>query len=319
MRRHRHDPFGLRRPSNGQLRRDPEDRIAGGVASGLAGWRGFNVTTVRIVFVIAAIVTSGIAVPFYVSAWLFIPAAGEAENIAHRARADTRGITLAAGIAVLSGVVLILFSAISSGWFAGTAWVQVFSLAGLTLIWRNGSAAEQASLRRIAEPLGTATSGVARGRWSIARLGLATALMLGGAGWLASTPARVALAAPLGGSAMVIAGVVVLFGPWWLRIARDLSVERRNNVRLEERTEIASRIHDSVLQTLALIQRRADDPQKVIQLARAQERELRSWLFEDQNAVSDATMAAGIKQIQQDVEARYEVPVEIVIVGDHKA
>ena len=150
----------------------------------------------------------------------------------------------------------------------------------------------------------------------MARLVLAAALVLGGAGWLASTPARVALLRPLGGSALVIAGVVVLFGPWWLRIARDLSVERRNNVRLEERTEIASRIHDSVLQTLALIQRRADDPQKVIQLARAQERELRAWLFEDPSAVSDATVAAGIKQIQQDVEARYEVPVEIVTVGD---
>ena len=284
------------------------------MASGFAAWKGFHPTTVRIAFVIAAIVTSGIACPFYVAGWLFIPADGESDSIAHRARADARGLALATAVAVVAGVLLVLLSSLSTGWFAGSAWTQVFTVAGLVLIWRNGSAAEQASLKRVAEPL--ANSGVASGRFSVARLVLAAALVLGGAGWLASTPARVALLRPLGGSALVIAGVVVLFGPWWLRIARDLSVERRNNVRLEERTEIASRIHDSVLQTLALIQRRADDPQKVIQLARAQERELRAWLFEDPSAVSDATVAAGIKQIQQDVEARYEVPVEIVTVGD---
>ena len=78
----------------------------------------------------------------------------------------------------------------------------------------------------------------------------------------------------------MIAGLVLLLGPWWLRIARDLVLERQAKVRAEERPDIAARVHDSVLQTLALIQRRADDPQKVIQLARLQERELRSWLFE---------------------------------------
>ena len=73
---------------------------------------------------------------------------------------------------------------------------------------------------------------------------------------------------------------MLVLGPWWLRIARDLVVERQARVRAEERADIAARVHDSVLQTLALIQRRADDPQQVVQLARVQERELRSWLFE---------------------------------------
>ena len=79
---------------------------------------------------------------------------------------------------------------------------------------------------------------------------------------------------------LVIAGLALLLGPWWLRIARDLVLERQARVRAEERADMAARVHDSVLQTLALIQRRADDPQKVVQLARLQERELRSWLFE---------------------------------------
>ena len=118
---------------------------------------------------------------------------------------------------------------------------------------------------------------------------------------------------------LVIAGIVLLLGPWWLRIARDLVLERQAKARVEERLDIAARVHDSVLQTLALIQRRADDPQKVIQLARLQERELRSWLFEgrDPNDTdADLTVTAGVRQIQQDVEARYGVPVEAVTVGD---
>ena len=81
---------------------------------------------------------------------------------------------------------------------------------------------------------------------------------------------------------------------------------------------MAARLHDSVLQTLALIQRRAEDPQQIVQLARAQERELRSWLFEGR-APGDAdatTFAEGIRAIQRDVEARHGTPVEIVTVGD---
>ena len=81
---------------------------------------------------------------------------------------------------------------------------------------------------------------------------------------------------------------------------------------------MAARVHDSVLQTLALIQRSADDPQTVVQLARAQERELRSWLFEGR-APGDTevtSFAEGIREIQRDVEARHGVPVEVVTVGD---
>jgi signal transduction histidine kinase len=125
---------------------------------------------------------------------------------------------------------------------------------------------------------------------------------------------------PLAGVVLVIAGIVVGLGPWWLRIARDLVVERQARIRAEERADVASRVHDSVLQTLALIQRRADDPQQVVQLARAQERELRSWLFDGRapgSMTGEATaLAAGIRLIQQDVEAQHGIAVEAVTVGD---
>jgi DNA-binding NarL/FixJ family response regulator len=173
--------------------------------------------------------------------------------------------------------------------------------------------------RRTRRPLESAAGSPRANRRSALRVVIAGVLLVGGVVSLLSAKESLALLRPLGGVVLVIVGIVLLLGPWWLRIARDLVLERQARVRAEERDEIATRIHDSVLQTLALIQRRADDPQKVVQLARLQERELRSWLFEGRapnETDADLTFAAGVRQIQQDVEARYGVPVEAVTVGD---
>jgi signal transduction histidine kinase len=316
----RRGPFWLRhRGSGGPLRRDPADRLVGGVASGVAAWRGMSATTVRIVFVLLALVSTGWFVPLYVVGWLLIPAAGEETSIGSKARSDARGIALAAGLASLLVLALLVAGTLNDGWFAGWAWPQIVSVAGLVLIWRNATPDEQATLRRLAEPLGAAAGPAKPGRRSAIRLTVAGIMVFGGAAWLATTHASLALLRPLGGVVLIIAGIVLSLGPWWLRIARDLVLERQAKVRAQERLDIASRVHDSVLQTLALIQRRADDPQKVVWLARMQERELRSWLFEGRGpneADEDTTVAAGVRRIQQDVEARYGVPVEAVTVGD---
>jgi signal transduction histidine kinase len=314
----RRGPYGLRRRGDGgPLRRDPGERLAGGVAAGMAAWRGFNVTTVRVVFVLIALIPSGFFVPLYVVGWLLIPAAGQDTSIGHRARADSRGIALAAGLATLLAFLLFIANVVGNGWLDSYAWPQLVTVAGLVLIWRNGSPEEQATLRRLAEPLGSAPNPAARTRWSAIRLTVAAALIFGGAGWLASAHESLALLRPLGAVLLVIAGIVLVLGPWWLRIGRDLVLERQAKVRAEERADISAQVHDSVLQTLALIQRRADDPQKVIQLARMQERELRSWLFEGRyGAGEDTTLAAGVRQVVVDVESRYGVPVEAVTVGD---
>jgi signal transduction histidine kinase len=311
-------PFGLRhrRGDGGPLRRDPADRLAGGVAAGVATWRGFNVTTVRIVFVLVALI-GGWFVPLYVAGWLFIPAAGAEANIASKARNDSAGIRLAVGLGSLVVLLLLVAGALHDGQVIGWAWPQVLTVAGLALIWRNAPEEEQATLRRLVEPLG-ATGGAAPTRRWVLRVVIAAVLLTAGLASLFSAHASLALLRPLGGVLLVIAAIVLVLGPWWLRIARDLVLERQAKVRAEERLDIASRVHDSVLQTLALIQRRADDPQKVVQLARLQERELRSWLFEgrDPDDADVVTVAAGVRQIQQDVESRYGVPVEAVTVGD---
>jgi len=286
------------------------------VAAGVAAWRGFNVTTVRIVFVLIALL-GGWFVPVYVVAWLFLPAAGAEATIASKARNDSAGIRLAVGLASLVVLVLLIAGALNDGRFITWAWPQVFTVAGLALIWRNAPAEEQETLRRLVEPLG-ATGGAAPSRRLALRLVIGGVLLAAGLASLFSAHASLALLRPLGGVLLVIAAIVLVLGPWWLRIARDLALERQAKVRAEERVDIAARVHDSVLQTLALIQRRADDPQKVIQLARMQERELRSWLFEgrDPGDADAVTVAAGVREIQQDVESRYGIPVEAVMVGD---
>jgi len=288
------------------------------VAAGLGAWRGFSPTTVRIVLAVAALISTGWAVPFYVLGWLLIPVKGEQTSIASRAKHDSRGVALALALASVLGVFLFLAGALNAGAIETYGWPQVISVAGLTLIWRNAPDDERAGMRRLVEPLGGHGSAKSVRRATRLRFAGAAVLLAVGLGWLLSLRGGIQLLQPLGGFLLVVAALVLLFGPWWLRIARDLVVERQGRARAEERADIAAHMHGSVLQTLALIQRRAEDPQAIVQLARAQERELRSWLFEGR-APGDAdgsSFAEGIRQIQRDVEARHGVPVEVVTVGD---
>jgi signal transduction histidine kinase/phage shock protein PspC (stress-responsive transcriptional regulator) len=300
------------------LRRDPDDRIAGGVAAGIGTWRGFSPTTVRIACVVAALVTTGWAVPIYFIGWLVIPAKGSDTTIAAKARRDSQGVALAVGVASLLAVFLLLAGALNDGSIQIYCWPQVVSVACLTLIWRNAPEDEKAGMRHLIEPLESLGGADNVRRGTKLRFVVSAVLLIAGIGVLLSLHGGLYLLRPLGGFLLVVAAIVVLLGPWWLRIARDLLFERQARARAEERADMAARVHDSVLQTLALIQRSAEDPQTVVQLARAQERELRSWLFEGRTP-GDTTVtsfAEGIREIQRDVEARHNVPVEVVTVGD---
>ncbi|HEX3824620.1 MAG TPA: PspC domain-containing protein [Mycobacteriales bacterium] len=302
---------------HGPPRRASDDRLVGGVAAGLARTTGFDVTLIRVVFVVAALTGYGLAA--YVVAWLVLPAADTNANIATKALTDRRGITLAVGVASLLALVLVIISAIGAGWVGPIAWPSVVSAAGLVLIWRNAPADERATMRSLVDALlgSTGTSRLARTR---VRISIAIILLISGLGILLAGHASLALLTPLGGLVLVMAAIIVALGPWWLRIARDLAVERQARIRAEERSEMAARVHDSVLQTLALIQLRADQPQQVTQLARAQERELRSWLFDGHAPGSigaeTVSLAAGVRLIQREVEAQHEVSIDAVTVGD---
>ncbi|HET9071470.1 MAG TPA: PspC domain-containing protein [Acidimicrobiales bacterium] len=298
--------------------------MVGGVAAGLAERLGLDPTVVRAAFVVTAL-ASGFGLAAYVVGWLALPVAAGDErpagaSIIGRARSDTQGLALVVGLVPVLVLLLLGASVLRTPWLGSVAWPLLISAAGLILVWRNGTDADRAPIRQLGAPLARFGTGP-HGTWRRAVLRAAVGVVLGTAGvsLIAGGQER-AVVRPIGGVALVLGAIVVVFGPWWANLARELAQERRARTRAEERAELASRVHDSVLQTLALVQRHADDPQRVRSLARAQERELRAWLFEGR-APGDfdadvATLGDALRQVQSEVEAAHGARVELVVVGD---
>lgn len=292
--------------------------MLGGVAGAFAARRGLDPTIVRIGAVLLALL-SGFGVAVYVGLWLLIPAEGEDTSIGTRALADGRGLALAAATVPVAVVLVAAADALRTRWTGPMAWPLVLGAAGMVLVWRNASPEERATIQRAVRPLLRHGSTDRRAWWwLVARIG--AGLLLAAAGAAVLTVGSSATAGLfLGGVLLLLGAVVVVFGPWWLNLGRDLMLERQARLRAEERADLASRVHDSVLQTLAVIQRNAHDPQRVAQLARAQERELRSWLFEGRppGSFDDVTtIGDAVRRIQAEVEAAHGVVVDVVVVGD---
>jgi signal transduction histidine kinase len=118
-------------------------------------------------------------------------------------------------------------------------------------------------------------------------------------------------------TAVALVVLVLVVGPRWLRTSRALAAERTDRARAQERAELADHLHDSVLQTLALIQRRAGDPAAVSTIARRQERELREWLLGESAAKpAEDSLAGALRATVAEVEDLHGARVELVIVGD---
>jgi signal transduction histidine kinase len=113
---------------------------------------------------------------------------------------------------------------------------------------------------------------------------------------------------------VTVAGIGLITGPWWLKLVHELSEERRERIRSEERADIAAHLHDSVLQTLALIQRNASSPREVARLARSQERELRTKLYGA--GVPNGQFGAALHAVAAEIEDTYAVTIDVVLVGD---
>ena len=148
---------------------------------------------------------------------------------------------------------------------------------------------------------------------------VALGLGLVGAGvavFLVATPSVASPSAGILATAAIAGGLVMVFGPWWWRLTHDLTVERQERIRSQERAEVAAHIHDSVLQTLALIQRNSTDARMVSTLARSQERELRAWLFGTPETKPGESLAAALQRVSGEIEDLHGVAVETVEVGD---
>jgi signal transduction histidine kinase len=301
------------------MRRSSDARVLGGICGGLSQATGIDVTILRIGFVLIGL-ASGVPVLVYALAWLVVPMDGETTNIFSRAVNDRRGIRLVIAIIPVVVVTQIVVSALHFGFVGIISW-PVFLAVGLTiLIWRNASEAERVWMNDDLVPMLSIGSGSGGRGKLILRVSLGALVGTGGIVVLIIGHTSTAALRPLGGALLVIAAIVIIFGPWWLSLARDLMSEREARALAEERAQMAAHVHDSVLQTLALIQRSADDPQNVVRLARSQERELRAWLFEGRapGAISeDATMLAeGVGLLQRHVEADHGITVQVVLVGD---
>jgi signal transduction histidine kinase len=303
----------------GPLRRNPEARVLAGVCGGISEATGIDVTLVRIGFVLLTL-GSGVGVLAYAIAWLLLPLEGETTNILSRAVTDRRGIRLVIAVIPAVVVVQVVTSVLHVGYVGSLGWPVLLAVGIAILIRRNASEKERLWINDDLMPMLQTGGGLQGRRKLVARLAVGIALGAGGLLVLILGHPSGAALRPIGGSLLVVAAIVVIFGPWWLSVVRDLMSERQARAMAEERAQMAAHVHDSVLQTLALIQRSADDPANVMRLARAQERELRSWLFEGRppgTIGEDATtLAEGIGVLQRQVEADHGIAIQVVVVGD---
>jgi len=296
--------------------------MVGGVAGGLSARVGIDANVLRLLFAVLSI-GDGSGFALYVLAWLLMTRQGESMPIGRRALADRRALALGLAFATGIGCVLLAMEAVGLNFAANLIWPVSLGTTGLVVVWRAASDDEKAFLHQLVEQAPVPGLPDRRTRRALAgRIVAGGILVVAGLGGLVATrhPTGATLETVVS-AAIVILGFLVVFGPWWLALARDLAVERRERVRTQERADMAAAIHDSVLQTLALIQRSSGDPREVTRLARAQERELRAWLFEARppgsfDAAKVTTLAQGIAVIEAEVEESHRVAVESVVVGD---
>jgi signal transduction histidine kinase len=285
-----------------------------GVAGGVADHLGVKVLWVRAAFV-ALMAVSGAGVLAYGLLWIFVrqESATVERTVSGRERQQALGLA-ALGLGVGLAASALGNSAI--GWVVGPLGVAI---AGAAVVWRE---ADEAQRRRWA-------GAGARTGWRAALLRVVAGALFVAAGIAVFLLGNLDMGQVQFGLLAVLAtlvGVAVITVPWWVRLVRDLGEERRERIRETERAEIAAHLHDSVLQTLALIQRQSDSPREVARLARGQERELRTWLYgvggyrrPGASTPADAGLTEALAAAAAEVEDTYALTVRPVVVGGDRA
>jgi signal transduction histidine kinase/phage shock protein PspC (stress-responsive transcriptional regulator) len=297
-------------PARRPLRRYPDRGLLGGVCAGLAEHFGVEVPLVRLVMAMVVAV-GGIGVAVYALAWALIPVAPESEGVPRRP-----GAWREAALIVLAVAGLLVGLRLSGLRFGDTiVWPLVLGACGMALVWRPTVAAGgRAPRRRRRSPREYLRRSA---RIDAPRLVVGALLVaFASAALLHSFGVLHSLGKAIGAVAIIAAMLGLLFGPWVVRLGRSLASERAARIREQERAEVNAHLHDSVLQTLALIQKRAGDPREVAGLARRQERELRRWLLERPGHAGQDSVASALERAAAEVEELHRVPIEVVTVGD---
>lgn len=267
--------------------------IVGGVCAAVAHHLGWDARLTRVLAVGLAF-AGGAGVLLYLWLWALVPLdpAGDGEPTVHR---RVPGAAIAVGIAAIAAVIAITAA---NDAVLTSALVGVTLGSGVAVTWSLGLDRHDPSLSR-------------RYGWWVRGLSAAV-LLLAGVVALLSRPSAINAVFGVG---MVVLAVAVLVAPRVVTLTMDLQSARTARVREEQRAEIAAHLHDSVLQTLALIQNRADPSSEVARIARAQERELRDWLFVgDAPVVAD--LGAELRQVAAAIELDYPVRIDVVTAGE---
>jgi signal transduction histidine kinase len=256
-------------------------RVVAGVCSGIAETLSVDPVLVRLTFALLAF-ASGAGILAYLGAWALLPAPGAAQPSRFRR---------------ITGTVLLVWSAVLAlrglGLSDRVVWPLALAAAGLAVL--SGAVPGGLDDRR-------------------ARIGGIVLVVLGTAFFLERNTHGNATTLLAPGAAVV--ALLLVVGPWAWRLSRERDAERAERIRTQERAELVARVHDSVLQTLALIQRVPDDPRRVSTLARRQERELRAWLYPEREPAAPGTLAAALDVAVAEIEEVHAIRVELVRTGD---
>ncbi|HVD27968.1 MAG TPA: PspC domain-containing protein [Mycobacteriales bacterium] len=274
-------------------------RLLAGVAAGTASHLRQDPLVVRIAFAVLA--TTGIGVVVYGLLWLTMPVAAPGED------PEPGTVQLGAGTGRRQLFVLVLLGLAASALFGqvltssgALALPLILVAVGLAVIWRQLDADRTLALPGV--------------RWALAG---GVVLAAGGVILLLATTGQLTAARDgFTATLVILTGVALATAPIWRRLLDSRSEERAARVRSEERASVAAHLHDSVLQTLALIQRHADDHQAVSRLARSQERELRAWLYDPKVVREGGTWAGLVAGMVAEVESDHALIVDPVVVGD---
>ena len=317
------EPLPTGRP---RATRVPDGSMLGGVCTGLAQHLGWPVLAVRFAFV-ALTLFQLLGVLAYGVLWLLMPVqpavaapglesatrAGLRKPASARRRVDW-GPLLA--LVVLGTGLLGMVQASGHGVSPQLFWPIAFACLGAALVWRQADSTQRGRSHPDAAGRSWLAPLVARGGWlavirvivGLGLVGAAFGLVVAQWGQLSQLPEVLTM------TAMALAGLAVVVAPWVYRSRLALNTARAEKVRADARADMAAHLHDSVLQTLALIQRQSEDPRAIQQLARRQERELRTWLYGEE--LSETTLKAALTTAAAEVEDERGVPVELVVVGD---
>ena len=309
------------------LVRRADGRLIAGVCTGIARHLRVNVVVVRLLFLVVG--SNGIGIVAYLVLWAMVP--DESDDGSGRSKLRRPRQVLRALLRdrrddvphrkrriiayVVAGTVLgAIFGAIGFGLRGGGLPLSV-ALVGALLIWWRSPETQRRQWSRDARLAGTF---LGRRAPLLVMLGGVGLVILGITSFLAAHDALAQARAGALAIGATLVGVLLVTGPFLYRLINQVTEERRRRIRADERAAVATHVHDSVLQTLALIQSKAQSPEDVRRLARRQERELREWLYspDSPNVDSEVSFAVALRAAAVEIEDETGVPIEVVVVGD---